>query len=169
MTPDDLRLLGEWMARPHWRAWWGEPETELGYVRDMLNGRDTTQPFLILKDGVEAGYIQVWAVADQMFEPWLTIAPWMGLLPKGAVGVDMALADPDTCGKGFGSRALWAFAAGLRAKGIAEIWIDPDPANHRAVRAFQRAGFSPVPGIEDPSGDCLLMRFGGGTDGVGTV
>ena len=36
---DDYALLADWLQRAHWREWWGEPETELGYIRDMVEGR----------------------------------------------------------------------------------------------------------------------------------
>lgn len=161
VTLADLPMLGEWMARPHWREWWGEPETEVGYVRDMIEGRDSTRPFLIVLNGQPSGYIQVWTVADNMVEPWLSAAPWMVKLPKGAVGVDLSLADGSVLGRGLGSACLAAFVTKLRNEGYAEIWIDPDPANVRAVRAYEKAGFRAVPGIEDETGECLLMRHQG--------
>ena len=45
MSAADLPLMRRWLGMPHVRAWWGEPETELGYIRDMIEGRDTTRPF----------------------------------------------------------------------------------------------------------------------------
>jgi hypothetical protein len=65
VTADDYGLLENWMQRPHWREWWGEVETELGYIRDMVEGRDTTRPYLFELDGEPAGYIQAWIIADQ--------------------------------------------------------------------------------------------------------
>ena len=41
----DYPLLRGWLSAPHVRAWWGDPEEELGFIRDMVEGRDTTRPF----------------------------------------------------------------------------------------------------------------------------
>ncbi|MFN4172763.1 MAG: GNAT family N-acetyltransferase [Pseudorhodobacter sp.] len=158
VTSADLPLLADWLARPHWRDWWGDPETELGYIRDMIEGRDTTEPFLFEIDGTPRGYIQIWHIADNRFEPWLTDAPWLMDLPDGAVGVDLSLADPSNLSRGIGSAVLRAFVAMLRARGHDYIIIDPDPANLRAVRAYTKAGFRPIPELEGRTGDSLLMR-----------
>lgn len=161
VTLADLPLLAGWLGRPHWRDWWGDPEEELGFIRAMVDGRDTTRPFLILLDGVPAGYIQVWVIADNRVEPWLTEAPWLALLPDDAVGVDLSLADAGRLGQGIGSAALAAFVARLRAEGHREIWIDPDPANTRAVRAYARAGFRVVEPLRPHGHGSLLMRHQG--------
>lgn len=158
VTLADLTMLGEWMERPHWREWWGDPSEELGYVREMIEGRDSTRPFLILLGGEPAGYIQVWRMADAMVEPWLTEAPWLYQMPEGAVGVDLSLAEAQNLNRGIGTAVLKRFVAMLRDEGCKEIWIDPDPENIRAVRAYEKAGFRPVPGIADATGACLLMR-----------
>jgi len=57
----------------------------------MVEGRDSTRPFLFLVDGEPAGYIQVWRIADARSEPWLTEAPWLALLGDGCVGVDLSI------------------------------------------------------------------------------
>ena len=154
----DLPLVARWMETPHWRQWWGDPAVELGHIRDMVEGRDTTRPFLIEADGAPVGYIQVWRIADNRVEPWLTEAPWLRLLPDEAVGVDLSIGPEEWLSRGLGSAALAAFVARLRAEGQRFIIIDPDPANTRAVHAYRRAGFRPIPELEGRSGDCLLMR-----------
>lgn len=158
MVAADLPMLADWLRRPHWRAWWGDPETELGYIRDMIEGRDATEPFVIEVDGAPAGYIQRWSIRDARVEPWLTEAPWLTQLPDDAVGVDLSLADGARLGQGLGAAALSAFVARLRAAGEKTIVIDPDPANTRAVRCYKRAGFREIPELLGRTGDSLLMR-----------
>ncbi|NNU79038.1 acetyltransferase [Halovulum dunhuangense] len=158
VTATDLPLLAEWMAAPHWREWWGEPETELGYIRDMIEGRDTTRPFLFDIDGVPTGYIQVWRPADNRIEPWLSDAPWIAWLPDDAVGVDLSIGPAESLSRGIGSAVLRAFVARLRAEGHRFIVIDPDPTNTRALRAYEKAGFRPIPEYLGRTGDCLLMQ-----------
>jgi len=151
-------LLRGWLSQPHIREWWGDPDTELGHIRDMVEGRDTTRPFLILEDGIPVGYIQYWFIGHHQNQSWLTDHPWLAELPREAVGVDLSIGEPDKLSKGLGSEALTAFVAMLRASGHETIVIDPDPNNARAVRAYRRAGFHPVPSLLGRTGDALIMQ-----------
>jgi RimJ/RimL family protein N-acetyltransferase len=156
----DLPMLGEWMTRPHWREWWGEPDVELGYVRDMVEGRDLTcRPFLFCVRGAPAGYIQVWKISPHQNEEWAADNPWLMELPADAVGVDLSLAAEGDLSKGIGSAVLRRFAETLAAEGHRTIVIDPDPANLRAVAAYRKAGFRPVPHLEGRTDDVLIMQF----------
>ena len=41
VTADDLPRLRAWMDGPHWREWWGDPDEEIGDIREMIEGRLT--------------------------------------------------------------------------------------------------------------------------------
>ena len=154
-----LPLLDQWLRAPHMREWWGEPEEELAMIRDMIEGRDTTRPFLIVLDGEPVGYIQCWYVGHHQNEPWLEDAPWLRGLPAETVGVDLSIGDPAKLSQGIGSRALKAFVAKLIEEGHESIIIDPDPANLRAVRAYTKAGFRPVPHLAGRTDGSLIMQY----------
>ena len=159
VTRGDYPILALWLERPHWREWWGEPEIELGYIRDMVEGRDDTcRPFIASIDGVPAAYIQVWRVAPHQTPEWAEESPWLMQLPAEAVGVDLSLADGDRLGQGLGSAILRAFVARLRAEGHRTIVIDPDPTNLRAIRAYGKAGFRPMPEVTAGRHDARLMQ-----------
>ena len=158
VAESDLAMIADWIGRPHWQDWWGDVAEEVRLIRDMVEGRDSTRPFLFSIDGETAGYIQVWVVADQRVEPWLTEAPWLRDLPDDAVGVDLSIADADRLGQGIGPAVLLAFVGRLRAAGHKTIVIDPDPANLHAVRAYEKAGFRPIPHLIGKTGDYLLMQ-----------
>ncbi|WP_244491427.1 GNAT family N-acetyltransferase [Bosea sp. Root381] len=160
VIPGDLPMLGEWMARPHWQEWWGEPQTELGYISDMIEGRDPTcRPYLFLLGGEPAGYIQVWQVAPHQTPEWAGDNPWLMELPADAVGVDLSLADGASLSRGIGSAVLRRFAEDLTAQGHRTIIIDPDPGNARAVAAYRKAGFRPLPGVTAGADKALIMQF----------
>lgn len=167
VTPDDLPMLGSWIARPHWQEWWGDPEEEVGRIRDMVEGRDTTRPFIIELDGVPSGYIQYWFVGHHQNVRWLNDHPWLAELPPEAVGIDLSIADAARLAQGIGSAALAAFARRLQGEGHRTIVIDPDRANERAVHAYAKAGFRPVPDLEGRTGDVLIMQYH--PDGDGTT
>lgn len=158
VTPDDLRLLSDWMARPHWREWWGDPQTEVGYVRDMIEGRDSTRPFIFQIGGTDKGYIQLWSIGDQQGTELTGEYPWLELLPADCVGVDLSIADEDDLSKGLGTQVLQAFVRKLRQDGHQRIIIDPDPANLRAVKAYRKAGFREIADLIGRTGDSLLME-----------
>ena len=160
VTPADLPMLDEWMTRPHWREWWGDPETELAHVRDMVEGRDATcRPFIFSLGGVPAGYVQAWEIGLHQSADWIADHPWLAELPPVAVGVDLSLADGSRLSRGIGSAVLRGFVAMLQAEGRHTVIIDPDPANARAVAAYAKAGFRPVPHLEGRTPGVLIMQF----------
>ena len=116
-------LLRTWLAASHMQEWWGDPEEELGFIRDMVEGRDTTRPFLFVVNGVPLGYIQYWFIGHHQNEPWTKDHPWLLELPSDTVGVDLSIGDPERLSQGIGARALAQFVAMLRAR--------PFPHHHR--------------------------------------
>jgi aminoglycoside 6'-N-acetyltransferase len=156
----DLPMLADWLMRPHWREWWGEPEVELSYIRDMIEGRDTTcRPFIFHVAGTAAGYIQVWEIGPHQTPDWAADHPWLMELPSDAVGVDLSVADGARLSQGIGSSVIRHFVAMLQAEGHRTIIIDPDPANARAVASYAKAGFRPVPHLEGRTDGVLIMQF----------
>lgn len=154
----DLPLLADWLARPHWREWWSDPEEGLDQIRDMIDGRDGTRPFIFHVDGAPAGYIQVWYIGPHQTPDWIADHPWLAVLPSNAVGVDLALADPARLSQGIGTAVLRTFVARLRAQGHTIIIIDPDSANLRAVQCYRNAGFRPIPALEGKTEDLIMQH-----------
>ena len=154
-------LLEAWLRRPHMREWWGDPDEELGFIRDMVEGRDTTLPFLITLGGEPVGYIQCWFIGHHQNEQWVKDHPWLMEFPSDTIGVDLSIGDADRLSQGIGSAALAAFVRRLRDEGHINIIIDPDPANARAVCAYQKAGFRTAMFREAHDGPVLLMMHHG--------
>lgn len=159
VTPEHYGLLDGWLRAPHMQEWWGDPEMELGYIRDMVEGRDTTRPYLIALRGEPVGYIQVWYIGHHQNETWMTDHPWLAELPAETVGVDLSIGVPELLSQGIGSAALMAFVRGLYDDGHRTIIIDPDPSNKRAVRAYMKAGFRPRPDLKGVPADTLIMQY----------
>lgn len=159
VRPQHYELLQGWLELPHMREWWGDSEDEFGYIRDMVEGRDTTRPYLFTVGGTPVGYIQVWFVGDHQNETWIADNPWLSELPADAVGVDLSIGDPERLSQGLGSAALAAFVRKLVDEGHRTIIIDPLIRNERAVRAYTKAGFRPIPHLLGRTGDTLIMQF----------
>ena len=102
--------------------------------------RRTTRPFAYL----QCYNLSAWNVG-------------FGPQPAGTRGLDQFIGEPDMLGRGHGSAFIRAFAERLLANGTPRIVIDPDPANARAIRAYEKAGFERDRMVETPDGPALLM------------
>jgi aminoglycoside 6'-N-acetyltransferase len=60
-------------------------------------------------------------------------------------------------GRGHGSALIRTFTDGLLEAGTPRVVTDPDPANTRAVRAYEKAGFNKDRLVDTPNGPALLM------------
>jgi aminoglycoside 6'-N-acetyltransferase len=159
VTAADYPMLRGWLESPHMREWWGNPDKELGQIRDKVEGRDPTRPFIFHVDGEPAGYIQYWLVGNEQKAERVAADHWVMRLPGDAVGVDLSIGDPKRLSPGIGTTVLRAFLTMLFDMGCQTIIIDPDEANHRAVRAYEKAGFVAYDRYEDVSGVTQLMRI----------
>ena len=130
----------------------------------MIEGRDTTRPFLFSTGGRKVGYVQYWFIADQIAEGWSKEEPWLELVPEDAVGVDISIGPESLLGRGYGSAALRQFCRGLAREGFKTILIDPDEDNLRAVRSYEKAGFRAVDGLKGKAGGCIIMQHAGANE-----
>jgi aminoglycoside 6'-N-acetyltransferase len=105
------------------------------------------------------GYIQYWFIGHHQNAAWIADHPWLAALPADAIGVDLSIGDPSQLSQGLGSGALRTFAQCLVRQGYRTIIIDPDTANARAVRAYEKAGFRAIPQLLGQTGDALIMRY----------
>lgn len=159
VTHDHLPMLKGWLESPHMREWWGEPKEELGFIENMIEGHDSTRPYIFRADDEPAGYIQYWFVGHHQNEKWLQDNPWLTALPQDAIGVDLSIGEPEKLSKGIGSTVLARFSRQLSDQGYQTIIIDPDAANHRAIRAYEKAGYRPVAELKDKTGGTLIMKY----------
>jgi aminoglycoside 6'-N-acetyltransferase len=104
------------------------------------------------------GYIQVWRIGPHQTDEWTKDNPWLMELPSQAVGVDLSIGEADKLSNGIGSAVLRRFVENLKAEGHTAIIIDPDPANTRAVRAYTKAGFRPIPHLAGRTDGVLIMQ-----------
>jgi aminoglycoside 6'-N-acetyltransferase len=119
----DLDLLASWFADPQFVTWWGgKPKTEEEVRREYLAYDPARKAYVVEVDDEPIGYIQAWSD-----EP-----------PNG--GIDIVL-KPEAQGRGLGVDAVRALALHLLTAGWRQITIDPRAENHRAIKAFEKAGF----------------------------
>ncbi len=150
----DLPLLHSWLNRPHVVAWW-QGEASVDEVREKYLPRldsDRVRPYLARLDRIPVGYIQAYVAIDDD-QGW-----WQGHIDPGVRGIDQFLADPDYLGQGLGTAMVSQFAALLfRDPRVTRVQADPHPANARAIRCYEKAGFLEAGRIITPDGPALLM------------
>jgi aminoglycoside 6'-N-acetyltransferase len=148
MTAADLPLIRRWLEMPHVAEWWHDPVEQFELVSGDLGHPDMAQ-FIVAADAQPFAYLQCYNIGawDAGFGPQ----------PDGTRGLDQFIGEADMLDRGHGSALVRIFAEELLANGTPRVVIDPDPSNTRAVRAYEKAGFSKDRLVETPDGVALLM------------
>src|SRR5947199_2507158 len=133
MTGADLPLIRRWLERPHVAEWWHDPAEQFELVSGDLDHPDMAQ-YIVASDGRPFAYLQCYNLSD-----WNT---GFGPQPSGTRGLDQFIGDLGMIGRGHGSAFIRNFTERLLARGTPRVVIDPDPANARAIRAYEKAGFA---------------------------
>jgi aminoglycoside 6'-N-acetyltransferase len=148
MSKADLALIRRWLQTPEVRRWWGDPDEQYELVSSDLAHPDMDQ-FIVSRERRPFAYIQCYALS--------TWNQGFGAEPAQTRGIDQFIGEPDLIGRGHGSNFIRQFVDGLLQNGTPRVVTDPDPANARAVRAYEKAGFQRGRLVETPDGTALLM------------
>ena len=144
----DLDLVRRWLGTPHVSEWLHDPAEQFELVSGDLDHQDLAQ-YIVVLDRRPFAYLQCYNLGD-----WNT---GFGPQPAGTRGLDQFIGEADMLGRGHGAAFIRAFTEQLLAKGTPRVVIDPDPANARAIRAYEKAGFSKDRLVDTPDGPALLM------------
>jgi|SRR5579883_647165 aminoglycoside 6'-N-acetyltransferase len=150
MSEADLPRVRAWLAQPHVTEWWGDPEEQYALLRDDLVHPDMEQ-WIVATEGRPFAYLQC-------YRPEVWPEGGLGPQPVGTRGIDQFIGEPTMVGGGHGSAFIRAFVEDLLASGTPRVVTDPHPANGRAVRAYEKAGFRRARLIDTPDGRALLME-----------
>ena len=148
MSAADLAMIRHWLETPEVMRWWGEPNEQYTLVSGDLDHPDMDQ-FIVSVDDRPFAYIQCYALS--------TWNQGFGSQPPATRGIDQFIGEPDMIGRGRGSHFIRQFVDELLRSGVPRVVTDPDPANVRAVRAYERAGFERSRMVDTPDGQALLM------------
>jgi aminoglycoside 6'-N-acetyltransferase len=150
MAEADLPRIRAWLAAPHVAEWWGDPEEQYALLRDDLAHPDMEQWIVAHADSPFA-YLQC-------YRPEVWPEGGLGSQPADTRGIDQFIGEPVMVGRGHGSAFIRTFVESLFATGTPRVVTDPDPANGRAIRAYEKAGFRPARLVDTPDGRALLME-----------
>ena len=149
MTAADLPLVKRWLAEPHVVQWWGDTYQQFELVSGDLEVEAMDQ-FIVATDARPFGYIQC-------YDPDVWPDNGLGDHPRGTRGIDQFIGELAMVDRGHGSAFIRAFVDRLLASGTPRVITDPDPANARAIRAYEKAGFRRDRLVDTPDGEALLM------------
>ncbi|MGH7766286.1 MAG: GNAT family N-acetyltransferase [Candidatus Binatia bacterium] len=156
ITESDLDLLYAWLNRPHVAEWWDGrlsfAEVRRRYV-PAPDGSSSLRPYIACLNRTPVGFIQSYVAIVEQASGW-----WTQETDPGVVGIDQFLADAENLGKGIGTVMVVQFAELLfQDPRVTKIQTDPAPANLRAIRCYEKAGFRKVGIVDTPDGAALLM------------
>lgn len=149
MSSADLPMVRTWLARLHVREWWGDPAEQFGLVSEDL-AEPAMDQYLVALGERPFAYLQCYAQSA-----WPDNG--LGLHPPGTRGIDQFIGEADMLDCGHGSGFIGMFVDSLLAAGAPRVITDPDPANGRAIRAYEKAGFRKVGLVDTLDGTALLM------------
>lgn len=102
----DFPLLQKWLASPHVNRWWHE-NLDLAGVEakfgQRIEGTEPTHVFMVEVEGQAVGWIQWYWWSD-----YPAHAAQLGAAP-GSVGIDLAIGEEATTGRGLGPAAIVQF------------------------------------------------------------
>jgi aminoglycoside 6'-N-acetyltransferase len=149
MEVADLEMVRAWLAEPHLREFWGEPETQYDVMAEGL-GLDWVNPVIVTHDGRPFAYLQCYDLHSEDYAPYPD-------QPPGARGMDTFIGVPAMLGIGHAGRYLRAYTDHRLETGTPRLVIDPNEANARAIRAYTAAGFTVERLHVDEEGRFLIM------------
>nr|WP_246484084.1 GNAT family N-acetyltransferase [Wolbachia endosymbiont of Rhagoletis cerasi] len=107
--------------------------------------------FIINCDGVDIGYIQYYNKHDFPPEQGYDTSE----LPESCAAIDWYIGELDYVGKGIGPQALNIFLNEFVFKVSENAFVDPDTANVRAIRVYEKVGFKK---IRESNGTILMIK-----------
>ncbi len=154
LRSEDLPLLVEWLTRPHVVEWFGPPDSIDDLRRECLDDQPESRvrAYVAFADDRPIGFIQSY-VAFNAGGGW-----WPDERDPGARGIDQFLAEESLLGRGLGTAMIRAFVEQLFSDpAVTKVQTDPSPANARAIRACEKAGFERLGIVTTPDGPAMLM------------
>lgn len=160
MTLNDIPLWEKWITVPHVKeVWFIQGYETADYIYQKIQGNGHTYPFIISINDQPIGYIQY---CDLYAYRTLTPNP-KGLFTNedpGTFCIDLFIGDTDYLNKGYGTKIIKMFTQKLINEfNVKKILIDPASSNKRAIRCYQKAGFSIVKNAHDGVTECTIMKF----------
>ncbi len=153
VTMAHFAMLSDWLATPEVTRWWGDAREQASILReDILDSRMAMSMNVVSLATVPFAFIQ-----DYEVHAWPQ--RHLAALPSGSRAIDTFIGVDSYLGQGHGSSFLHQRAQYLIDQGAPVVVIDPEVANARAIRAYEKAGFVRQSIAATAEGDVVLMQY----------
>ncbi len=133
VTRADYPMLRRWLAEPHVRETWGDPDEELALIDAEIDGGDCQMH--VVHDGeTPFAFIQNWGAHEAG-------VPHLKDLPKGTRAIDTLLGETSYLGQGHAKAYVRQYVDQLLAEGAPQVCTDPRLTNPRGLAMYRAAGF----------------------------
>jgi RimJ/RimL family protein N-acetyltransferase len=154
-TKDHLPLYFTWCEKSHVKEkWFREGYQSVDAIYKKFEENNGVYPYIIIIDGKAVGYIQSYDVV--VGNVWQELENEA----EGTVGFDLFIGEEDYVGKGYGTAVVTEFADKLFAPvGVRKIIVDPFADDKRAIRCYEKAGFTFARmGVDDVGTEIYIME-----------
>jgi aminoglycoside 6'-N-acetyltransferase len=151
MTAADMPMARRWLETPEVRRWWGDADGQVSLLEEDLDDPRMAM-WIVSHESRPFAYIQD-------YDPRAFAMHHFGDLPPGSRGIDQFIGEPDMLDRGHGSAFIRAHVDRLFAAGAPVVGTDPDPGNARAIRAYEKAGFTALRETPDWEGEPVLLML----------
>lgn len=146
---EDLPLMHTWLNEPHVHEWYDkDKENTLEEITQRygpkIKGEKPSDGYLVLYDNKSVAYIQTYKVND-----WPEFGEYVNYDDHTA-SVDLFIGDTSFMGQGLGNLMLRKFLKEIVFSNseIQTCIIGPEPANLRAIKAYEKTGFKYVKTVQ---------------------
>lgn len=159
-------LLLKWLETPHVNAWWDmdiqwTPQLIKEKFGSYVHGykleqgvRKPFQAYIICMNDVPMGYIQLYNAHEFPRD----YPDGLEELPTSLAALDFFIGEEEYLGKGLGSHILKRFLEEYVDPFYDACFVDPDTANIRAIRAYEKAGFKAIKTIQEGSMTWMVRK-----------
>lgn len=143
MTDSDFGAVARWHRAPHVSDWWDDESRDEDSARaryaGRLSGAEQVRMWVLEVDGVAAGMLQDYQVADDPDYAEQTGDP-------DAIGFDYLIGEPALVGRGLGTRVIWEFCRDILHRDFPDavhLLAGPSHRNACSLRVLAKCGFTP--------------------------
>jgi len=133
-TIDDLTLLQYWDTQPHVNS--ANPGEEWHWEYELTRDPDWREMLIAQLAGQPIGFVQIIDPAREESQYW-------GEVSGNLRAIDIWIGEAADLGKGYGSNIMTlAIQRCFNPPGVKAILIDPLASNTRAIRFYEKLGFT---------------------------
>jgi aminoglycoside 6'-N-acetyltransferase len=151
-TVDDIPMLRRWDKDPDVSAAGGDDD-DFDWEYEVPRDVPWRELLVAEADGVPVGFMQLIDAAEEETHYW-------GDVERGPWAIDIWIGEPEYRSRGVGAEMMrQALDRCFARSGVEHVLIDPLRRNERAIRFYERIGFTHTGVQWFDSDECAVMRF----------